>query len=189
MWCLVVSYILVFRALLCPFSVSCVLPSVHVCLPLSVSVFSSVLPLVTSPGLLPPLSPHLFLILSLVSVYIVFVFPLVFVCSLPLFLPLSAWWFLVRFLHFCLYFVKTFSVALCLAVLVATLVFGPRTHFHLWSLVLFCIQLWFNKAHFLLLSIRPPVSLHLGTSFSFSPLTCPDTQTVLSTSKGKLTYI
>ena len=45
---------------------------VAVCLPLSVSVFLSVLlPLVTSPGLLHPLSPHLFLVLSLVCVHLV----------------------------------------------------------------------------------------------------------------------
>ena len=54
-----------FHALLCPFSVSCVLPSVRVCL--------------------PPLSPHLFLVSSLVSVCLVSAFPLVRVRSLLLF--------------------------------------------------------------------------------------------------------
>ena len=80
------------KAPTCPFSISCVLPSVHVCLPLSVSVFSSVVPpLVISPGLLPPLSPHLFLVSSLVSVYLVSAFPRVFVRSLVLFLLLLVW--------------------------------------------------------------------------------------------------
>ena len=72
-----------FKCLLC-------IPLVAVCLPLSGSVFSSVLPpLVTSPGLFPPISPHLFLVSLLVSVYLVSPFPLVFVSSLPLFLLLS----------------------------------------------------------------------------------------------------
>ena len=38
----------------------------------------SVFPFVTSPVIFPPLSPHLFLILSLVCLYIVFVLPLIF---------------------------------------------------------------------------------------------------------------
>ena len=88
--CVLLCHVLIFHALLCPFTVSCVLPSVQVCLPLSVSVFSSVLPpLITPPGLLPPLSPHLFLIPLLVSVHLASAFPLVFVCSLLLFLFLS----------------------------------------------------------------------------------------------------
>ena len=53
-----------FHTLLCLLSFKCLffgLPSVSLCL----LVFSSVLlPLVTSPGLLPPLSPHLFLVWS-----------------------------------------------------------------------------------------------------------------------------
>ena len=50
-----------FHALLCSFSVSCVLPSVQF---VSLSFLLCASHLVTSPGLLPPLSPHLLLIPS-----------------------------------------------------------------------------------------------------------------------------
>ena len=76
-----------FHALLCSLVLS-VSPVYSPCCSLSPSVCQCFLlwasPLVTSPGLLCPLSPHLFPVLSLVSVCIVFVFPLVFVFSLLL---------------------------------------------------------------------------------------------------------
>ena len=65
--------VLIFHDPLCPLSFSYVLPSGSLCLQsCSLLVFSSVLlPLVTTPGLLPPLSLHLFLVGSSVSVYLV----------------------------------------------------------------------------------------------------------------------
>ena len=155
-----------FKCLLC-------IPLVAVCLPLSVSVFSSVLPpLVTSPGLFPPISPHLFLVSLLVSVYLVSPFPLVFVSSLPLFLLLSAsvsvgvivpqWYvfFVVVFfglwvlvfpylfctlpfsLHFELFYFATLSCC-C----VATLVFCPSFIFVSCSFLFFvAISFCFNKS-------------------------------------------
>ena len=62
--CLVVSYVLIFHALMCPLSVSYVLPSVCQC-------SQPCIPLVISP--VGP--PHLFLVCSSVSVYLVSVFP------------------------------------------------------------------------------------------------------------------
>ena len=69
----------------CAFSY--VLPSVSLCLLVLfpprflLCAFSL---LVTTPGLLSPLTPHLFLVLSLVSVYLVCVFPALLVRLLPL---------------------------------------------------------------------------------------------------------
>ena len=121
-----------FHALLCSLVLS-VSPVYSPCCSLSPSVCQCFLlwasPLVTSPGLLCPLSPHLFPVLSLVSVCIVFVFPLVFVFSLLLsasapaslvFLPFwgtlqsSIWyvfgfWFLVA-----VWFVLCLLLVLCL---------------------------------------------------------------------------
>ena len=80
-------HVWIFHALcLKVFPVVCPL-SLSVCQPCSLLVFSSVLlPLVTTPGLLPTLSPHLFLVGSSVSVYLVCLFPftprLVIVCLL-----------------------------------------------------------------------------------------------------------
>ena len=61
------------------------LSSLQVCLPLSAVLFPLYVPLVIAP--VGP--PHLFLVLSLVFVYLVCVFPALLVCS-PLILPLSA---------------------------------------------------------------------------------------------------
>ena len=61
------------------------LSSLQVCLPLSAVLFPLYVPLVIAP--VGP--PHLFLVLSLVFVYLVCVFPALLVC-LPLILPLSA---------------------------------------------------------------------------------------------------
>ena len=74
--CLALSYD--FHALLCLVSVSSVFfpvsslpPMLDVCLPLSASVISPLcFPLIISPALFPPLSPHLLLVSSSVSVYL-----------------------------------------------------------------------------------------------------------------------
>ena len=78
-----------FHALMCPLSSPVYFP---VFFPLAPSVYCIVpfmfshvlLPFVTTPGLLPPLSPHLFLVCSSVSVYLVCVFPSFLVQSLYL---------------------------------------------------------------------------------------------------------
>ena len=91
----------------CPLSLSCGLPYGSLCLlSCSLLVCSSVLlPLTITPGFLPPLSPHLFLIMSLVSVYLVCVFPLtpclVIVC-LCLSMLLSPVWYVLVFSFPCL---------------------------------------------------------------------------------------
>ena len=59
------------------------LSSLQVCLPLSAVLFPLYVPLVIAP--VGP--PHLFLVLSLVFVYLVCVFPALLVCSLHLFVP------------------------------------------------------------------------------------------------------
>ena len=116
----------------CPFSVS-VAFHVAVCFSLSVIVFPSVHPhLVTSPDLLPPLSLHLFLVSSLVSVYLVSAFLLVFVRSLLLLLLLllsvscpSRVPSVSRLetVFFDLYLICAFFFALCWAVLFCYFVF------------------------------------------------------------------
>ena len=90
-----------FHALLCPFSVSCVLPSVLsfllvACPPVCLSACCSSATLRS-----PAAPPHLFLVLSSVSVCVVFVFPLVFVssflCDAPRVssLPFGTFWILI----------------------------------------------------------------------------------------------
>ena len=125
----------------CPLSFSYILPSGSLCLLYcSLHVFSVLLPLVTSPGLLPPLSPHLFLVMSLVSVYLVCVFPSLPVRSLfALCLWLSTllsmlfltgmFWILFAFWFELCYLVCTLSYFL----LVATLPLAP---------VLFAFDFW-----------------------------------------------
>ena len=78
-----------FHALLCLLSFKSFLWSA-LCLPLSVSLVPSwSAPLCSSPsftsGFLPPRSPHLFLVMSLVSLYLVRVFPSLLVRSLSWF--------------------------------------------------------------------------------------------------------
>ena len=76
------SHVLFFHALLCLLSFKCLLCS-SLCLPLSVVLFSQCIPLVISP--VGP--PHLFLVLSLVFVYLACVFPSLLVRSLYLSAP------------------------------------------------------------------------------------------------------
>ena len=99
------------------------------------------------------LSPHLFLIMSLVSVYLVSVFPslpvqslFVFACSCSCSCSCS-WssWFLVSDVWYELWFFfvlcLAFTLRLCLAVLGATLPFAPVL-----SAFGFCIRLLLNKS-------------------------------------------
>ena len=94
-------------------------------------------------------TPHLFLILSLMSVYIVFVFLLMFVRSFGVRsskFPLSPLVSLVScFLCIGFWFELCFSVALCLAILIATFVFGPWTNFHVFTWVFVCLSFVLNK--------------------------------------------
>ena len=134
-------------------------------------MFSHVLlPLVTSPGLLPPLSPRLFLVLSLVSVYLVCVFSftpcpvIVLVCLWFLMLLFPVWCVLEFFAFFSMFdlnfdFDLNFVFLLCYFVssLVATLSFVPVC-----LLFVFRNQL-LNKARLLFVPlILPPVQLRLG---------------------------
>ena len=123
--CLALSYD--FHALLCLVSVSSVFfpvsslpPMLDVCLPLSASVISPLcFPLIISPALFPPLSPHLLLVSSSVSVYLSLCSPFTwsvccffFVCALcdvPAEVSshvscLICFWILISLLHFDLNF-------------------------------------------------------------------------------------